>query len=356
MRKWLLGMEDELVMVEETEKGYRASAYLQGAQPVQIASDPQNKQRLYCGTYGHGLWKSEDGGYHWKAVGKVNSYHGPNQGNGISSACITGVMVHPIKTSSNGNSIVYAGTEPSALYFSEDLGQTWIPFNGIKHLPSRPNWQFPPRPHTSHVRWIAPSYANENQLNVSIEFGAFIRSSDHGKHWQDRPFLSPLDTHTLLAHPNAPGRLYAACGDGLRNPELAYAQSEDEGRSWAFMSEGLENHPYLYSMALHPEDADYRLVSASESAAKAHHDSLYATIYRKKGNEDWKETAAGLPCDGSFIHTLTADPAQPGIFYALNNQGLFRLDADQERWEKMNIPWPHKYLQQHPSCLMVVGQ
>src|SRR5699024_759425 len=112
----------------------------------------------------------------------------------------------------------------------------------------------PPRPHTSHVRWITPSYADENYLHVSIEFGAFISTKDHGESWQDRPFYSPLDTHTLLAHPQAPGRLYAACGDGLTAKGHAYAESADEGRTWNYISEGLEEHPYLYNMALHPND------------------------------------------------------------------------------------------------------
>ena len=52
---------------------------------------------------------------------------------------------------------VYAGTEPSALYRSDDRGETWRELTSLLDLPSRPTWSFPPRPWTSHVRWIAPS-------------------------------------------------------------------------------------------------------------------------------------------------------------------------------------------------------
>ena len=50
---------------------------------------------------------------------------------------------------------VYAGTEPSALYRSDDGGETWHELESLLELPSRPTWSFPPRPWTSHVRWIA---------------------------------------------------------------------------------------------------------------------------------------------------------------------------------------------------------
>ncbi|HLR79255.1 MAG TPA: glycosyl hydrolase [Bacillota bacterium] len=355
MKTFFLGMEDELFIVKETEDGYRSTNHLEGTQPTSLAVDPHNKKRMYCATYGQGLWKSEDGGEHWRAIGKANSYYEPMLGNGIRSAHVTSVAVHPTKKS-KGNCIVYAGTEPSALYYSEDNGESWTEYKGIQTLPSKGNWQFPPRPHTHHVRWITPSYLHENHLGVSIEFGAFIRTEDHGETWEDRPFNSPLDIHTLLAHPQSPGRLYAACGDGLIVDGHSYAESIDEGRSWTFMSEGLENHPYLYHMVLHPEDPDERFVSAAKHASHAHHSSLYSTIYRKISDQPWEEVAEGLPCDGSYAHALAADPTESGVFYAMNNHGLYRFQANEDRWNKVEIDWKKKYINQHPSFLVVQDQ
>ncbi|MGI2327641.1 WD40/YVTN/BNR-like repeat-containing protein [Planococcus sp. YIM B11945] len=350
MRKFFLGMADELLIVEETTEGFAASAHLQGTQPVHLAVDPQDEQVLYCAAYGNGLWKSEDGGRNWRAIGQPNRYHGSVKGHGISSPFLTFVAVHP-----NRKSVVYAGTEPSAVYCSEDGGVKWTEFKNIQLLPSKDTWQFPPRPFTHHVRWITPSLLNDNHLYVSIEFGAFIRTTDHGKTWQDRPLVSPLDTHTLLTHPEAPGRLYAAAGDGLLHKGHSYAESEDGGANWTYKSEGLEAHPYLYNMVLHPENPDDRLVSASKNAQQAHAYPQYSTVYRKTGDGPWKECAAGLPCEGSYSHELAADPKEPGVFYALNNQGLYQLRPEDSEWRKLDLEWKGKYDRQHPSFLVVLG-
>jgi hypothetical protein len=39
---------------------------------------------------------------------------------------------------------VYAGTEPSALFRSDDGGETWRELTALLELPSRPTWSFPP--------------------------------------------------------------------------------------------------------------------------------------------------------------------------------------------------------------------
>ena len=90
----------------------------------------------------------------------------------------------------------------------------FLSLDGLLELPSRPNWSFPPRPWTSHVRWIAPSPHDAKLLLVGIELGGLMRSSDGGESWQDhRPGAQP-DVHSLAWHPQAEGRAYEAGGGG----------------------------------------------------------------------------------------------------------------------------------------------
>ncbi|WHY70628.1 WD40/YVTN/BNR-like repeat-containing protein [Fictibacillus enclensis] len=190
----------------------------------------------------------------------MTSYHHSDQGKGIRSAHVTFVVPQPEK-----EGIVWTGTEPSAVYYSEDKGESWRECQSVQNLQSKVNWQFPPRPYTSHVRWITLSYSDPSAVSVSIEFGAVIRSFDGGYTWKNRPFGSPLDAHTLLAHPNQPGTLFAACGDSFMIKGHSYAESHDEGETWNYDSEGLEKHPYLYNMVIHHDDPDEKLVAAAAS-------------------------------------------------------------------------------------------
>ena len=97
----------------------------------------------------------------------------------------------------NGYGVVYAGTEPSAIFRSEDRGNSWLELAELRKLPSAPTWSFPPRPWTSHIRWITPDPLVPGRIFAAAEAGALIRSLDGGQTWEDRKPSGPFDTHTL---------------------------------------------------------------------------------------------------------------------------------------------------------------
>jgi len=341
VKKFYVGLKEQLLIIKETEDGYEFSTHLKGHKANRLALDPRNEARKFVAT-DDGLWKTEDDGAHWEQAD-----------DGIDSKKITAVAANPRKQA-NGNTIFYAGTEPSALYYSEDNGKSWTEFIGIQELPSKRNWAFPPRPETHFVRWITPAFGAEDYIAVSIEAGAIIYTNDHGKTWNDRAEDSPVDTHTLLKHPDAPARLYAANGDGgYADSKKGYAESHDGGQSWTHMGEGLGEHGYLYNMVLHPNNPDERLVSASTSAKTAHNPEGYATVYRKMGEEPFEKIADGLPTEGSYTHHLANDPNHVDAYYAFNNFGLFWLGPETDTWEKVDLDWPEEYKDERPYFFVV---
>lgn len=337
-------MENELLIVKETSEGYECFSCLKEKHPQCVAVDPQNENVIYCGTNKDGLLKSEDGGSNWITIGN-------NAPSKIKSKTITALAINSLKTV-NGNSVIYVGTEPSELYYSNDKGETWHEFTGIQLLPSKNHWSFPPRPMTHHVRFITTSYSNENYLGIAIEAGAFIYTTNHGETWNDRPAESPTDIHTLLTHPKSPKKLYAACGDGFYNRKYSYAESENEGQNWQYMSTGLKNHPYAYSMAVNSKDPYDRIISAAKSPSHAHSIDKYSAVYRKQGNSSWIEITNGLPEKASNPY-LAADPTEFGKFYAMNNYGIYHLTNGSYKWEKLELDWLEKYIDQRPSCFLV---
>jgi photosystem II stability/assembly factor-like uncharacterized protein len=210
---------------------------------------------------------------------------------------------------------VYAGTEPSALYRSDDGGATWRDLEGLLELPSRPTWSFPPRPWTSHVRWIAPSPHDASLLLVGIELGGLMRSSDGGETWQDHRPGAQRDVHSLAWHPQRPGRAYEAGGGGT-------AWSDDGGETWHPADDGRDRH-YAWSVAVDPDDPELWFVSASTGPFAAHgRGNPQARIYRRRGG-GWEALAGGLP-----------EPL-PAMPYALvaSDRRLFAGLADGQLWE-----------------------
>jgi hypothetical protein len=137
------------------------------AKPPCLALDPQNPDRAYWGTFNNGLWRTDDRGQSWGSIGK-DAFSSPQ------------IMSVAVSSLNGGNRInkVYAGTEPSALYASNDGGDTWEGMKALNDLPSSKSWSFPPRPWTHHVRWIEPDATNSDYLFVAIEAGALVQSRD----------------------------------------------------------------------------------------------------------------------------------------------------------------------------------
>ena len=244
MTTLMIGMEHLVLILESTNKGWNGHESLKGTNPQSVAFDPLNRDRAYCGTFGNGLWKTDDGGQTWSNIGK----------DVITSPNIMSVAVSPLNSGNKFNK-VYAGTDPTALYISNDGGDFWERMEALNKLPSSKSWSFPPKPWTHHIRWIEPDANNPDYVFAAIEAGALVQSHDGGKTWIDRVEQGPYDTHTLVTHPKAPKRLYSSAGDG-------YFESFDYGESWRRPVEGLM-YQYIFGLAVDCDDPQIVIVSAS---------------------------------------------------------------------------------------------
>src|SRR5215211_2082094 len=180
-----------------------AHTRLQGSGAQCLALDGDT---VYVGCRGSGLKRSADGGDSFEDL--------PLPEPDVFSVAV-----------SAADGAVYAGTEPSGLFRSRDGGESWEELVALQEIPSRADWSFPPRPWTSHVRWIAPSPHDRELVLVGIELGGLMRTEDGGGSFSDHRPEAARDVHCLAWHPSAPGRAYEAGGDGA-------AWSRDGGRSW----------------------------------------------------------------------------------------------------------------------------
>src|SRR5918993_1154621 len=335
----LAGMQDSLLVLDSSKAGWKVHESLMGTHPQSIAFDPVNPSTAYCGTFGAGVWKTDDSGKHWVRIGKGF----------ISSPNVTSVSVSPLERGKNDRfNVVYAGTEPSEFYRSDDGGQSWGRMISLNNLSSSQSWSFPPRPWTHHVRWIEPDINSPDHVFVAIEAGALVQSRDGGRTWIDRVEQGPYDTHTLATHPKAPRRLYSSAGDG-------YFESFDYGESWSRPMEGLR-YSYLYGLAVDSGDPQVVIVSASVGPGKAYSiENAESFVYRRyEDGKKWEAVTNGLPKpSGTTITLLAANPKVRGEFYAANNRGLFTSTDSGISWREIDIHWPKEYSLQSPWTFAV---
>ena len=310
------------VLVVDPDRGIVARAGA-GIRPTCLAVHPSGAGTIWCGTE-NGALRSDDGGETWTAAGLEGEH-------------LTAVAASPGERPAAGGGaggwVVYAGTEPSALWRRAgsrpgDAGGGWRPAPGLFDLPSAPTWSFPPKPETHHVRWIACDPSRAGRLYVAIEAGALITTPDGGQTWIDRPEVAPFDTHEIAIHPDRPDVLRVAAGDG-------YWESDDGGATWRSPEEGLEV-TYLRSVAVDHGDPEVVVVSAASHPHAAYMAGRSdGRLFRREGAGRWRRVTAGWPDPPATIAPLLAAGREPGELWAADERGVHRSGDGGGAWEQV---------------------
>ena len=227
-----------------------------------------------------------------------------------------------------GDGALFAGTEPSRLFRSSD-GERWDELEALQAIPSREQWSYPPRPWTSHVRWIAPDPHRPERLLVGIELGGLMYSDDGGESFTDHRPGAERDVHELAWHPHVEGRAYEAAGGGA-------AWSRDGGLSWEPTESG-RAHRYCWALAVDADDPDRWYVSAAHGPRQAHGGGpARAGVYRWEADGPWESIEAGLPRPlDSMPNALASSPA--GLFTGLADGRLFHSADHGGSWEALPV-------------------
>ncbi|MBV9005490.1 MAG: hypothetical protein JO181_12585 [Solirubrobacterales bacterium] len=309
----------------------------EGWSPMCLAIDPRDAARVLCGTFGAGLWISEDGGRDWRQIELAHDK-------------VTALAFDPSEPST-----VWAGTELSAVYRSGDGGRTWEEMAALQRLASKPDWFYPPRPEVHYVRCITPHPNEPGRAFVAIEQGGLMSTRDYGETWQDRVPGGPFDIHTLLIHPDAPDRLCAVTGNGFVRAGYGYWESPDAGATWSWPTAGMAHH-YLWGLAVDPADPDAMVMSGANCPTALHSPMVGESfIYRRTGN-GWVPCGDGLADPRGTIEPLLASSSgEPGTFYALTNKGIFRSVDQGASRQGLEVPWEPQFAVSGPRAIAIAG-
>ncbi|MFA7169941.1 MAG: hypothetical protein WC178_03740 [Candidatus Paceibacterota bacterium] len=128
-----------------------------------MAIDPENPSVLYLGTFGDGMYKTENGGDSWR---KVEDQNGKMRG---------ASSIYDIAVESGNSNIIYAASlndNRAVLLKSEDSGNSWIESYISTELGKQIN-----RVQIDPVR--------KNVVYIGTEQGGFIKSQNRGNDWAE---------------------------------------------------------------------------------------------------------------------------------------------------------------------------
>jgi hypothetical protein len=255
----------------------------------QIApAGPTEPDVVYAGTQPSALFRSTDGGRRYELVRSLWDHpHRPEWGAGFGGQAIHTILPHP-----DDPQQILVAMSTGGVYRSFDGGVTWAPSNdGIKayFLPD-------PWPEFGQcVHKVARDAADPERLYAQNHHGVY-RSSDGGASWQSIADTLPSDFgFPIVAHPSSPGVLwnFPLGADGDRHPvdrRCRVYRSTDAGDTWQPQSTGLPDEPF-YPAVLR----DAMAVDDAEPAGVyfgARSGEVYAS--RDEG-ATWSLVAAHLP-------------------------------------------------------------
>jgi photosystem II stability/assembly factor-like uncharacterized protein len=226
-----------------------------------LAIDPVNPQIVWAGTgeanvrndvsFGDGVYKSTDGGAHWKRMGLEHSFQ-------ISTVLIDPHHPNTVIVAVMGNP--YADSEDRGVYRTTDGGSSWKkvlyigPSVGVSDLamnPQNPQELFAAAYRFRRTPWSYSDGGPEDAIYRSIDQGeTWERLSGHGLP------EAPVARIGLAIAPSEPNVVYAVMGSN----EGVLWRSDDSGDHWKLVSKDQEvdSRPFYFShLAVDPRNPDH---------------------------------------------------------------------------------------------------
>jgi photosystem II stability/assembly factor-like uncharacterized protein len=263
--------------------------------------------RLFAGAHSGGLFRSDDATAPWERTM-----------DGIADAhsqvyCLAAQQ-------RDGRLVLWAGTQPAALYRSDDLGDTWTELPGIRDVPDTDKWTFPAPPHVAHVKNIAFHPTDASTMYVCIEQGALLKSVDDGQTWHELASYSRADdiayrdAHRLVIAPTHPDKLFMTSGEGVYT-------SDDAGVTWTHLTRKRDRLGYPDQLFIDPADESTIYVAGAANAPpnwREKRDGNPGVLKSTDGGRTWRELSAGLPAKiRGNIEAMTLASGAHGIeFFA----------------------------------------
>ena len=246
--------------------------------------------------------------------------------------------------------VVWAGTEPGAIFRSTDGGETFELVRGLWDHPHRTEWDAGYGGQAFHT--ILPHPTDGQSVLAAISTGGVYRTSDGGATWEAsnegvKAEFMPGErfypefgqcVHKVSRDSADPDRLF------LQNHGGVY-RSDDGGASWQDIAPGLPSE-FGFAMVTHPHRADTAYTFPIADAGARWPVDGHARVWRTSdAGASWSELGAGSLPDDYFAavmrDAMCADDHDPVGLYFGGRNGVVWGSADEgETWQQVASDLP----------------
>ena len=201
---------------------------------------------------------------------------------------------------------MWAGTEPGAVFRSDDRGHTFTLERALWEHPQRKEWGAGFGGQAFHT--LLPHPSDPASLTAAISTGGVYVTTDGGESWSPRnrgiraEFMPEGQqfpefgqcVHKVARHPERPDRLFAQNHGGVY-------RSDDEGGSWQSIAEGLPSD-FGFPIVVDPHDPDTVYVFPLAGAGGRYPPEGNALVWRSRDAGDTWEPLGEVEGNGLPEH------------------------------------------------------
>jgi photosystem II stability/assembly factor-like uncharacterized protein len=244
--------------------------------------------------------------------------------------------------------VVYAGTQPSALFRSDDRGETFSMVRALWDHPHRPDWGAGFGGQAIHT--ILPQPGDPSKMTVAMSTGGVYQTTDKGESWSPanvgvKAYFMPDPwpefgqcVHKVARPTSRPERMY------LQNHHGVY-RTDNGGAEWTSIAEGLPSD-FGFPIVVDPHDADtvyvFPLVADGERIPPGGKPRVWKST---DAGDTWTELGKGLPEDGFYAavmrDALWADNGTPtGLYLGSRDGSVYASNDAGESWQQVSEHLP----------------
>jgi photosystem II stability/assembly factor-like uncharacterized protein len=326
---------------------------------VDLRRDPP---RIYAAAnhwaWGPSVARSDDGGKTWEKRSPGLAFPA-DMGLAIANTW----HVEPGHASQPG--VVYAGTQPGALFRSEDWGDSWKPVESLTRHRFRQFWGPTGSVGESSLHSIQVDPRDANRVYASVSSGGTYFTEDAGETWDlcshgivvttpaAKQFLAEIAA--AFPQPELPPDVDPAALDEFhkflvdtKNPDRLWGQShvgvfrsDKQGKDWQDVTAGLPSF-HGFPIAITRRDPDAVFVVPIEYGADNFRvvRGQFAVWRTMDSGKSWQPLTAGLPgpddYQSAYREAMDTDGLESeGVYVGTTNGAVYGSNDLGEHWQRL---------------------